>query len=80
MTYEQARKDHEYLWAIAPAADMTGGYEDQRDLHRLMKSPYRATATSVYCDQILYIGSRRGRRRAGAVAAQYPGMTPSSRR
>ena len=34
MTYEQAFKDHEYLWKIGPGYDMTGGYVDQEDLSR----------------------------------------------
>lgn len=52
ITYEQARADHEYLWAIAPADDMTGGYEDQNDLDLLLKNPTKATARCCYVRQI----------------------------
>ena len=54
ITYEQARKDHEYLWSICPAYDMTGGYVDQEDLEKLLKSPTKATARDCYCHQIKY--------------------------
>ena len=54
MNYKQARKDHEYLWAIGPAYDMTGGYVDQEDLERLLKCPTKAMATKCYHDQICY--------------------------
>jgi hypothetical protein len=69
VTYEQARKDHEYLWSIAPAEDMTGGYMDQDDLKKLLRNPTKATARECYVDQIHYWfqvgpdgtgGSRRG--------------------
>jgi len=53
ITYEQARKDHEYLWSIyGPAYDMAGGYVDQEDLVRLLESPTKATARKCYCKQI----------------------------
>lgn len=55
MTYEQARKDHEYLWSTyAAAGDMTGGYVDQDDLERLLRSPTKATARQCYENQIAY--------------------------
>jgi len=54
VTYEQARADHEYLWSIAPADDMTGGYVDQEDLARLLKSPTKTTAAACYASQIAY--------------------------
>ena len=55
LTYEQARADHEYLWmTYAPAADMTGGYVDQDDLDKLLKSPTKRTATACYVSQIKY--------------------------
>lgn len=54
ITHEQARKDHEYLWAIAPANDMTGGYVDQEDLDLMLQNPTRAQATKCYCSQISY--------------------------
>ncbi len=47
MTYEEVYKDWKYLWDIAPANDMTGGYVDQDDLNRMLKSPTKKTA--VYC-------------------------------
>lgn len=54
ISYEQARADHEYLWSIAPANDMTGGYVDQEDLSKLLKSPTKATARDIYMNQIIY--------------------------
>lgn len=54
ITYEQALSDHDYLWEIAPADDMTGGYEDQNDLARLLRSPTKATARDCLCSQIEY--------------------------
>ena len=54
ISHEQARADHEYLWAIAPADDMTGGYVDQEDLYRLMRCPTKATARGCYVSQIRY--------------------------
>ena len=55
VTYEQARADHEYLWeSFGPADDMSGGYVDQDDLAKLMKSPTKATAKDVYSSQIQY--------------------------
>jgi hypothetical protein len=54
ITYDQARADHEYLWSIGPAYDMTGGYVDQDDLVKLLEKPTKATARSCYCSQISY--------------------------
>ena len=54
ITYEQAYADHAYLWDIAPAYDMTGGYVDQNDLTTLLRSPTKATARDCLCDQIEY--------------------------
>jgi hypothetical protein len=54
MTYEQAFADWEYLWSIAPAYDMTGGYEDQYDLDKLIRSPTKRTAKKCLCSQIQY--------------------------
>lgn len=54
ITYEQAREDHEYLWSIGPADDMTGGYVDQEDLAKLLRSPTKATARDCYVSQIIY--------------------------
>ena len=54
VTYEQARKDHEYLWSIGPAHDMTGAYVDQEDLQRLLESPTKSTARDCYVSQILF--------------------------
>lgn len=54
MTYEQAFKDHQYLWSIGPADDMTGGYVDQQDLYKLLKSPTKKTARECLCSQIHY--------------------------
>ncbi|NTF23580.1 hypothetical protein G6L37_34985 [Agrobacterium rubi] len=54
ISYEQAREDHEYLWSIGEAYDMTGGYTDQEDLERLLKNPTKAMACDCYCRQIHY--------------------------
>lgn len=55
ITYEQAFADHTYLWdTYGPANDMTGGYVDQGDLDRLLKSPTKATAKGCLCNQIVY--------------------------
>lgn len=55
ITYEQARKDHEYLWSkYAPAFDMSGAYVDQDDLDRLLRNPSKKTARAIYCAQINY--------------------------
>lgn len=54
ISYEQAREDHEYLWDIGAADDMTGAYVDQEDLARLLRSPTKATARDCYCDQIAH--------------------------
>ena len=54
LTYKQARKDHEYLWSISEAYDMTGGYVDQEDLKRLLKTPTKAMAAECYVNQIIY--------------------------
>lgn len=52
-TYEQAYRDHCYLWqTYGSADDMTGGYVDQEDLARLLKSPTKATAKSCLIDQM----------------------------
>lgn len=71
-SYVQAREDHEYLWqTYGPAHDMTGTYEDQFDLHRLLKSPTKATATKCYIDQIEYwcqVGPERDRTNVAWIA------------
>lgn len=55
VTYEQAYADHSYLWETYGAADdMTGGYVDQEDLTRLLKSPTKATARDCLVSQITY--------------------------
>ena len=51
-TYEQAKEDHEYLWSIGEAYDMSGGYVDQDDLDSLLKNPTKATARSCFIRQI----------------------------
>jgi hypothetical protein len=53
VSYEQAYRDHQYLWEThGSAADMTGAYVDQEDLARLLKSPTKATARDCLVDQI----------------------------
>lgn len=54
ITYKQAHADHKYLWDIAPAYDMTGGYVDQDDLQKLLDSPTKATARGCLISQIEY--------------------------
>jgi len=54
ITYDQARKDHEYLWEYGAAQDMSGAYVDQEDLERLLKSPTKGTARDCYEKQILF--------------------------
>ena len=52
MKYEEVYADHSYLWGIAPAQDMTGGYVDQDDLALLLKSPNKRTAKDCLLRQI----------------------------
>lgn len=54
MTYEQAYKDHSFLWSIGPADDMTGGYVDQEDLDKMLKTPTKSMARKCLCNQIDY--------------------------
>ena len=55
MTYDQARKDHEYIWSTyGEAYDISGGYIDQDDLRRLLHNPTKKTATECYANQIRY--------------------------
>ena len=54
MKYEQALKDHDFLWRIDSAYDMTGGYVDQNDLDKLLRSPTKKTAKECLCNQIVY--------------------------
>ena len=62
--YQTAYEDHRYLWDMyGPAFDMTGGYQDQEDLHKLLRNPTKATARDCLVDQILYwfrVGPERG--------------------
>ena len=53
-TYEQARADHEYLWSLSEAYDMSGGYVDQDDLKSLLRTPTKAMARKCYERQIWY--------------------------
>ena len=53
-TYEIVKADHEYLWSISPAYDMTGGYVDQGDLAKLLDNPTKATARECLVNQINY--------------------------
>ncbi len=54
VSYEQAREDHEYLWSIGAANDMTGAYVDQDDLAKLLRNPTKSQARDCYVDQIIY--------------------------
>lgn len=55
MSYEQAYKDHRYLWQKYGAADdMTGGYVDSDDLDRMLKNPTKKQAKECLVSQICY--------------------------
>lgn len=54
ISYEQAYSDWEYLFSIGCAYDMTGGYVDQEDLKKLLKSPTKKTARDCLVNQIIY--------------------------
>lgn len=55
VSHKQAFADHSYLWeTYGPANDMTGGYVDQDDLARLLRSPTKATARDCLVEQIIY--------------------------
>lgn len=54
MKYEEIKEDWEYLWAIGPANDMTGGYVDQEDLQKLLDNPTKATAKICLKNQMEY--------------------------
>ena len=71
LTYEQVREDHEYLWSIAAAYDMTGGYVDQQDLQKLLESPTKATARDCYRNQIYYWFQSGPDHRAGRGAVPW---------
>lgn len=54
-SYDQAWRDHQYLWlTYAEADDMTGGYVDSEDLKKLLRTPTRATARDCLCSQIAF--------------------------
>ena len=53
--YEQAKKDHDYLWqTYGPAYDMTGGYVDSEDLKKMLARPTKWQATECLESQIAY--------------------------
>jgi hypothetical protein len=54
VTHDIAYQDRQYLWSFSPAADMTGAYEDQYDLERLLKTPTKAMAAQCLTSQISY--------------------------
>lgn len=54
VAYEVAYRDHKYLWGFGPAYDMTGGYEDQNDLARMLKTPTKSMAAKCLTSQIIY--------------------------
>jgi hypothetical protein len=55
MKYEEVLEDWKFLFeGIDSASDMTGGYVDQEDLCKLLKSPTKATAKSCLLNQIEY--------------------------
>lgn len=53
-SYDQVRADWEKLWSIDMASDMTGGYVDQEDLDRMLKTPTKKMAAKCMTDQINY--------------------------
>ena len=54
MSYKKAYEDHQFLFGIGIAADMTGGYVDSEDLDTLLKSPSKKTAERICWRQIDY--------------------------
>lgn len=52
MKHEEIYNDHQFLWRISPADDMSGGYVDQDDLDDLLKNPTKATAKRCLLRQI----------------------------
>lgn len=55
MNYEQSFNDWSYLWeTYGPAKEMTGGYVDQGDLDKLLRSPTKKTARDCLISQIGY--------------------------
>ncbi|WP_315921619.1 hypothetical protein [Mesorhizobium sp. SP-1A] len=55
ITHEQAQADHDYLWqTYGPAYDMTGAYDEHRDMEMLLRKPSKKTAIECYCSRIRY--------------------------
>lgn len=54
ITYEQAKKDHDFLWSIGAAYDMTGGYTDSEDLEKMLNTPTKMMAAKCLSSQIDY--------------------------
>ena len=54
MSYASVYKDWKYLFDISPAYDMTGGYEDQYDLQRMLENPTKKQAEACMRNQIDY--------------------------
>jgi len=55
VSYDQTRLDHDYLWqTYGPAYDMTGGYDEDRDMEMLLRNPSKSTAIECYCSRIRY--------------------------
>lgn len=52
--HDTAYRDHQYLWAMGPAFDMTGAYVDQDDLARLLRTPTKNVAADCLSRQIGY--------------------------
>ena len=69
MKHEQAYKDRSYLFSLAPAYDMTGGYEDQYDLEDLLMNPNKRTATKCLVSQIRYWFTRGTEGGSGRVCS-----------
>lgn len=54
MSYAEVYKDWKYLFDISPAYDMTGGYEDQYDLAKMLENPTKKQAEECMKNQIDY--------------------------
>lgn len=53
--YERTYADWKYLFdTVGVAHNMTGAYQDQYDLDRLIRSPSKATAVKVMMNQMAY--------------------------
>lgn len=54
INYESVYKDWQYLFNIGDAYDMDGGYEQSRDLFKLLKKPNKSQARQCLINQMRY--------------------------